>query len=256
MDPYLEDPGLWPDVHHEIISVAREILIERIRPKYFARIEERVYLADEDDPDRKRIVPDLRVTARAGREHEPAPAGPALLEIAEPIRARTREDLEVREARIELIDRADRSVVTVIEVVSPSNKAAMTRGRDSFARKRSEVMYSDAHWVEIDLLRSGSSFTPRRKLGPHHYLVHVSRVEDRPDGLLWPVTLAQRLPIVAIPLRGDDPDVALDLQHVLDMGYARAGYDLEIDYREPPRPPLEGEWSEWADRLLAEKGMR
>ena len=28
MDPYLEDAGLWPDVHHELISTARHILTE------------------------------------------------------------------------------------------------------------------------------------------------------------------------------------------------------------------------------------
>ena len=61
MDPYLEEPGLWPDVHHELLSVAREMLNRSLRPKYHVRIEERVYISDENDPGRKVIVPDLRI---------------------------------------------------------------------------------------------------------------------------------------------------------------------------------------------------
>ena len=57
MDPFLEDPGLWPDVHHGLISVAQELLNAQLRPKYHVRIEERVYVSDEDDPGRSVIVP-------------------------------------------------------------------------------------------------------------------------------------------------------------------------------------------------------
>lgn len=256
MDPYLEGPGLWPDVHHEIISVARAFLNERIRPKYVARIDERVYLADEDDPDRKRIVPDLRIAVSPGREDRISSGGAATLDIAEPIRLITRGELEIRESRIEILNRLDRSIVTVIEVVSPANKVSGSRGRESFGRKRSEVMYSASHWVEIDLLRNGSSLTARRGLKPHHYLVHISRIDGGPEGSVWPILLSQKLPVVQIPLLPGDADVPLDLQQVLDAGYQRAAYDLEIDYHQPPVPPLEGEWVEWADRLLKEKGAR
>lgn len=66
MDPYLENPGLWPDVHHELISVARELLSGQLRPKYLVRVEERVYVSDEDDPGRRVIAPDVRVVERPG----------------------------------------------------------------------------------------------------------------------------------------------------------------------------------------------
>ncbi|MGZ3485541.1 MAG: DUF4058 family protein, partial [Isosphaeraceae bacterium] len=35
MDPYLEEPGLWPDVHHELISETRALLNTILRPKYY-----------------------------------------------------------------------------------------------------------------------------------------------------------------------------------------------------------------------------
>jgi len=48
MDPYLEDIGLWPDVHHGLISEMQAVLNRRLRPKYHVRVEERVYISDEN----------------------------------------------------------------------------------------------------------------------------------------------------------------------------------------------------------------
>ncbi len=49
MDPYLENPGLWPDVHHMLISSYREMLAAQLRPKYLVGIEERTYILEEAD---------------------------------------------------------------------------------------------------------------------------------------------------------------------------------------------------------------
>ncbi len=57
MDPYLESPELWPDLHHEMISVIRESLNVSLRPRYHAMVEERVYVSDDRDPGRKVIIP-------------------------------------------------------------------------------------------------------------------------------------------------------------------------------------------------------
>ena len=46
MDPYLEDPSIWPDLHSTMISYIREALQPQVRPKYVARIGERVEVAD------------------------------------------------------------------------------------------------------------------------------------------------------------------------------------------------------------------
>jgi hypothetical protein len=66
MDPYLEDPSLWPDVHHELLFVARERLNRQLRPQYHVRVEERVYISDENDPGRKAIIPE--VAQKRGQE--------------------------------------------------------------------------------------------------------------------------------------------------------------------------------------------
>jgi hypothetical protein len=44
MDPYLEDPALWGDVHHTLISALRRQITERLPEGYLALIQERIYL--------------------------------------------------------------------------------------------------------------------------------------------------------------------------------------------------------------------
>lgn len=256
MDPYLEEPGLWPDVHHGLISEMQARLNRSLRPKYHVRIEERVYISDENDPGRKVIVPDLRIAAGSEAHQLPFSSHSEALAIAEPIVCTTLIDDEIHEARLEVIDRQQQQVVTVIEILSPSNKVAGSRGRASYETKRREVMTSPSHLVEIDLLRTGEAIHVRELLPPADYVVHVSRKGSRPKGLVWPVLLKQQLPVIAIPLNAEDPDAALDLQLVLNTAYDRAAYDLEIDYRIDPIPPLKSNAASWASELLRVKGMR
>jgi Protein of unknown function (DUF4058) len=49
--------------------------------------------------------------------------------------------------------------------------------------------------------------------------------------------LQQSLPIVPVPLKEDDLDVALDLGIALAEIYDEAAYDLSIDYSQSPPPP-------------------
>jgi hypothetical protein len=47
MDPYLEAPEIWPNVHHGLISEIQASLNRSLRPKYRSLVEERVYISDE-----------------------------------------------------------------------------------------------------------------------------------------------------------------------------------------------------------------
>ncbi len=255
MDPYLEDPAIWPDLHHELISVIREQLNISLRPRYYSRVEERVYISDESDPGRRVIIPDIAIQP-INRERAPESIfDPALglgdLAVAEPLIATTMIDEEIREANIVVVDVAGQQVVTVIEVLSPTNKIVGSRGRASYQKKRQEVLHSDTHLVEIDLLRQGEPIYTGERLPPHDYLVHVSRHAMRPRGTLWPISLTQRLPVIQIPLRNQDADAQLDLKVVLDTAYDRAGYDLVIDYHHPPSIALDEKNANWAKDWLA-----
>jgi hypothetical protein len=149
------------------------------------------------------------------------------------VRQRPAVDVE-RHASLEIVDRRNRRVVTVIELLSPSNK---TPGpdRDDYMAKRRQVLAGTTHLIEIDLRRGGT----RPDLPPLplcDYYMLVSRYAERPRVGFWPVGLRDVLPVLPIPLATPDPDVPLDLRAVLNSAYDAANYGKYI-YQEMPEPP-------------------
>ncbi len=156
MDPYLESPVIWPDVHHGWISEIQATLNPALRPRYVARVELRVYISDDDDdPGRQALVPDVRVERSPGRKGAKKPKKEPALAATEPLIIPTLMDEEIEEAFLKIIHVESEELVTLIEVLSPTNKIRGSRGRASFMSKRHEIMNSEVHWVEIDLLRAG-----------------------------------------------------------------------------------------------------
>lgn len=250
MDPYLEDPRIWPDVHHRLISVIAEQLLPELNRNYFTLIEERVYIADDQDLTSQYFVPDVSV-ARMDAPDEPGSlASTAVLD--EPLTTVTIRDREVREAYITIRDRASHDIVTVIEVLSPTNKLRGSNGFESYKAKRESVLASTTHFVEIDLLRAGSRpahFDTYRRVD---YMIHVSPEWMRPKGHLWLLKLPQPLPTIKIPLRQDESLAPLKLQAVLNTVHERADYFRMIDYSKQPVPPLTPRQYEWAQSQVTE----
>jgi hypothetical protein len=254
MDPYLESLDLWPDVHHGLISQIQSALNARLRPKYAARVELRVYVADDETSGQRFRIPDVRVE-KGGKPKNGKAARAGTAEIAEPLIAPVPLEEEIEEAYLAVKDR-EGTLVTVIEVLSPTNKIRNSSGRESFIKKRHEVLASDVHWVEIDLLREGERKPSSPPLQTSDYRVVVSRADQRSSPRYWPINLRQKLPVVGIPLRGADPDAPLDLGAVLDTAYDNAAYDVTVDYTKPPTPPLAPADAKWANQLLRQKGLR
>jgi hypothetical protein len=249
MDPFLEASDLWPDVHHRLISQIQSELNPGLRPRYVARVELRVYVSDEDDPGREVLVPDVRIE-KTGRKGGKKPKETGAGAIAEPLVIPLLIDEEIKEARLEIRHVESGALVTVIEVLSPANKIRGSRGRASFMEKRQEILASEVHWVEIDLLRAGLPSVVRPALVPSDYRLLVSRAGERRRGHYWPVSVRQALPVIGIPLREPDADVPLDMNVALRKSYEHGAYDLSIDYRRKPNPPLTGADQAWAEKLV------
>lgn len=258
MDPFLEDPNHWGNVHHGIISEIRAALNAQMRPKYYARVEERVYVMPFDDPAQKLFrVPDVQIV-RERRGHRRRNGhqvnGGALATLPVELTTIAGDD-EVHEYSLKVIDAASRSAVAIIEVLSPSNKVSGSTSRREYLTKRQEILNSPTHWVEIDLLRAGAPIGDRWGLNGD-YLVHVSRADRRPKGLVWPIGLREPLPVIRIPLKDADESTPLDLQSALATAYDRGACDASIDYRRPPNPPLKPADAAWANKLLRKAGIR
>ncbi len=255
MDPYLEAPGLWPDVHHTLISAIRDQIQANLVPGYRAVITPYTVFETIEIAPVRRIVPDVAVV-----EHEQPGAGgtsTAVLLEAAPLTLPAEMSVQVEYARIEIRTTGDRVLVTALELLSPANKRPGADGADAYERKRQEIFASDAHLLEIDLLRAGRRPRLARPLPEAPFFIFLSRVQRRPQIEIWPLSL--RLPIkpVPVPLRHPDPPVALDLGAAIHEAYRRARYDQEIDYRvAPPPPDLAPDDAAWLDAFLREQGLR
>jgi len=243
MDPYLEQADLWQDVHETMITAARAFLVPQVRPGYIVRLEEQIYIRERPE-DEQELVGTADVAVGRGAGLVPAAAEATLVA---PVRGRLGAAVEEqRLSFIEVRDRRDRTVITVIELLSPSNK----RGEDrvQYLAKRDRLLASPVSLVEIDLLRGGRRL-PVEGLPQCDYYALVSQPGERPDVGLWPIRLRDRLPVLPIPLRPAEPPARLDLQEVLHRVYDEAGFADHI-YAGQPDPPLRPEDAAWAQPLV------
>jgi hypothetical protein len=148
---------------------------------------------------------------------------------------------------VEIRDRHDRQLITVLELLSPSNKLAGP-DREQYLAKRGQPLGSPVHFVEIDLLRGGPRL-PLEGLPDCDYYVLVSRAEQRPAADLWPIRLREGLPVIPVPLRPPHGDAQVDLQQVLHRIYDAAGYQDYI-YQGQPQPRLSPEDAAWAQQFV------
>jgi hypothetical protein len=176
VDPYIEAQGLWPDFYASFITYLRDSVADRLLENYEARIDERVNLIELPAEKLKRIKPDLSISRRERSAATTAPAGPATLE---PVTIPLVIEEESRETYIEVLQRPERTLVAVIELLSPSNKEEP--GRSLYLAKRNSLLCQPIHVVEIDLLRGGQRLPLSRDYPAGQFFVLVARGDRRPD---------------------------------------------------------------------------
>jgi hypothetical protein len=244
MNPFLEQDDAWHDFHERFLPLVADLLVAQVRPNYIVKIDEHVYV-HELPPEPRHLLDRADVlVGRSPRPGEPRP-GVGLLEAPARVGLPAL-DVE-RLAFVEVRDRRNRELVTVVELLSPSNKRSGA-DRDQYLSKRAQVLGSTAHLVEIDLLRGGKPM-PLEDRPDCDYSAMVSRVEQRPDAGFWPIRLRSRLPEIPVPLRAPDGDARLDLQEIVHRLYDAAGYEDYI-YDSVPDPPLAAGDLAWARALV------
>ncbi len=250
MDPYLESPPFWAPLHAGLIAAMQRELKHRVPRRYSVWSDTHIWLHEPNgDLRTKQYEPDVTLTVPS-ESVEPSAAlatleAPATSKLSAK-RRRGNRFLKIMEAR------SDR-VVTVVELLSPSNKAP-GEDRDAYLAKRNEYLATGTNLVEIDLLRGGRRMPLGSPAPPDaDYYVLVSRAAEYPRAAIWPVSLRERLPEIAVPLKPEDGCAALALQPCFDWAYDSGPYDNEIDYAQPPASPLDEAAAAWAEALL-EKG--
>ncbi|MHC5734802.1 DUF4058 family protein [Nostoc sp.] len=254
MNPYLEDPELWPGVHGRLIVAIADYLSPQLRPKYFVAIEERIYQTTGDD---KLLVgiPDVIVQNSQTAINPKIPNIAVATPAVQPKTVTVPIPEIVKERYLEVRKVGTKEVVTVIEVLSPKNKRT-GEGRNAYETKRQRILGSSTHLVEIDLLRVGEPMLVFGDVTQNDYRILVSRAENRPKSDLYAFNLQNVIPAFPLPLRTGESELLVDLQSLLAGIYDRASYDLVIDYSKDSVSKWSEENAVWANALLQEKGLR
>ncbi|MFV1967360.1 MAG: DUF4058 family protein [Pirellulaceae bacterium] len=251
MDPFIEMQE-WPDFHATNMTVIRELLTPQVRPRYVVRVERRVYLEQPFD-ELDQAIPDVAILERRGISG--STPGTALLGESTPAIAAVEcllpEAEEHREYFLVLRDRETFRIVTLIELLSPTNKRAGSKGREHYLDKREEILQSRINLVELDLLRGGRRLPMRTELPEGDYYALVRRGWRQRRAAVYAWTLRQKMPPIPIPLQKDEPEPKLDLQAALDLSYDRAAYQDSLDYSQALQPPARPEDTDWLKEMVS-----
>ena len=260
MDPWLESPAVFLDLHTPFLTHLRAALNAVLPPPFFAAVSTRVYMEESErqtEPNVDILSPPGGVAAGGGT----AVITPAVTELLELPAAPLPEE-EITEVFVEVrTTQGGERLVTSIEVLSLTNKTRGTGGRGLYLVKQREMRLAGVNLVEIDLLRSGVHATAvslpelRRRVGRFDYHVCVSRADRDGATFVAPILLTDRLPVMPIPLTPEVPDVPVDFQAVLDRCYDEALYARRVHYDRPCEPPLTPEQQPWAEGVLRAKGL-
>jgi hypothetical protein len=220
MDPYLEDDALWPVFHHQFVQSLHQILQPSLIDRYRQRVHQRRYVTEQ-----------ALFTSVVREEH--------------------------LEDYIEIRQRCDGRLVTLVDVVSPANKLTPA-GRAAYLAKRSEGRSAKANLVEVDLVLQGQPTLEysRDGLPDWDYVVTVTRATQPDRHEIYTATLQKRLPRFRLPLASDDKDTVLDLHTAFTRCYDQGGFAAKIDYGKDPTTPLNDEDRKWLNDLLKQQKLR
>jgi hypothetical protein len=248
MDPYLE--GRWSDVHTRLATYTTDILNPRLPRGLIARTEERVGI-EAGSGEWLLVRPDVGISRTPGIEDHGGTVTESLatfklVALAEPLMERF----------VEIITGAGRKLVTVIEFISPTNKAG---GREDFVEKRASLLSGGVNFVEIDLTRAGDwrklllpQRCPAEAVSTYRYTTRIP--QESSVAYLQPISLRHPLPIVPIPLREGESPIDLPLQELIEQVYAKGKYDEEDLYAQSLDPALDEADAAWVRSLLVAAG--
>lgn len=220
MDPYLEDARRWPTFQTQFISALGDALQPAISDKYRLRLGHRHYEIEQ-----------VLFTSIQKEEHQ------------EPF-------LEIR------LKSSGDKLVTLIEMISPINRTH-PEGRKRYEMRREEARLEGAHLVELDLVLQGQTCLEAdlHTLTESQYVCCVTRAVRPIKHELYGTLITKRLPRIRLPMAGEDRDLVLDVQALVNRVYDRC-FEGMIDYQQDPHVPLSDGDRHWLDQLLRSEKLR
>ena len=250
MNPYLEHPSVWHDFHEAFCPALA--MLSRARPTAVHRQDRRTGVPARAVGEERRLIgrPDVAIVSpvAGGLQRQlPRTGAPAQGELFPSIDEERLSFLEIR-------DRESRKLITVIELLSPTNKDA-GGGLNQYLGKARKPDPERRQFRRRSTC-SVPGLVLRSKHLPHcDYYVMVARPQDWPKVGLWPMMLRDALPRIPIPLKPDRPRRGDRTAALVDGIYDRAGYEDYI-YTTPPEPPLGPADLAWANERARQARRR
>ena len=219
IDPYVEAQGRWRDLHASMITYCRDALNEVLPENYVAQIDEQIRLVSPEAVVAV-LYPDVFVGHEPKKTVVPSPSGAAPTALEPVTIPLLKGDVEeIRDSWIEIRHLPELDLVTVIEILSPTNKTGV--GRVEYLDKRDHYIDLPVNLVELDLLVGGRRVPMKKPMPPGDYYALVARAERRPDCDVYAWSIRQALPTIPIPLKVLDPDIFLNLAGSFALAYER-----------------------------------
>lgn len=224
MNPWLEHPSLWSDAHFRLISALARYLSPLVTPRYYVSVGAQAYIATVFASPPALRYPDLAVVY-AGQSGNPAHSSPTLATPSAftPITVELPVPDIIEETYLEIREVTTGQVVTIVEVLSPTNKRPGA-GRQKYERKRLEILSTHTHLVEIDLLRAWPPLPMLAEYVARDYRILIRRGEQGNQATLYAFGLRDPIPVFPIPLQAGDDEPLVDLQALLDAIYLEGSY--------------------------------
>lgn len=252
MDPYAEARQWWKGLHTQLIGkLSTDLLPPLLAPAYYVDAERSLQVFTESE-----VVPDVEVvqtmpTSGVRPSGIGLPVAEATVVVSE---SPALEDEEEQESAIFVREAISERLVTVIEILSYSNKTPGEEKRAQYLSKRRGLLRAGVHLVEIDLLRWGQRVAAGLPAQPYHIL--VSRADDRPHARVWSFGLDQPIPDAPLPLISPDEHVPIPLQSAFEAIYAARNFRARLDYSREPEGPLTAQERAHVRARLAEVRAR
>ena len=252
MDPYLENTNYWRGLHNNVIAEFTFQLNAVLPEQFVARSAGRCYSLPLHQLSYEKLLSPIQ---NSGDTTTIAETPPIIIE-------HSAQTIEIEESHIEIYNIEQERVVTVIELLSPSNKTLESTEHNEYTKERCKILHSSAHFIEIDLLRSGQHTVaiPYKAVASRRhfdYLINLRRADSKFNQFeCWPFTVQERMPTIRVPLAAGWPDTLADLQSVFDSVYDKSRMRQQVNYKREPEPPLSPADTAWADALLKNKGLR
>ena len=256
MNPYLELPQFWSQVHTHLIVAIADYMNPILRPKYRMSMEQRVYTDTNNDDNLELVgIPDNVVfTPRSNPSDTSSNVAVAPPKV-QPLTISLHQPETVKEWYLRVKNVETQEVVTVIEILSPKNKK-VGEGRNKYIKKREKVLMSLTHLIEIDLLRKGEIMPMNiDDTIKSDYRIVISRSDRRPKADLYAFNLAQEIPSIPLPLKAEDQELFIPLQDLLHSLYEKGSYDLAINYQKQTLHDLSETDQTWINNLLQEQEL-